>query len=75
LFRHLNHQRYYTKKSKKKEEITLLYSVRNASTGSLFDAAFAGINPPIKVSTILKIISKVALSKVSFAFNAKLPVK
>ena len=37
-----------------------IYSVLNAITGSFFDAAFAGIDPPISVSIMLSTTSIIA---------------
>lgn len=47
-----------------------IYSVLNAVTGSFLAAFFAGINPPINVSTMLSIISTTALTGGSAALTA-----
>ena len=51
------------------------HSVLSAITGSFFDAAFAGIKPPISVSIILKITSIIAFFVYNVTFNGMFPVK
>ena len=55
--------------------IPQVYSLRNASTGSFFDADLAGIKPPSRVNIIERQIKKSAILMSKVAESGMSPVK